>query len=1072
MAGEAWMRCLFDASWQGAALLAVAGVVAFGARQAAAATRHLCHGLGLLGLLLTFALAPLTPRWQVLPLTPATPATAIQSAVAPAAVTPAGAAAVAAPSLVRPVAHEGAALPTTAVGEPVAAEVGSAEPAPSIAEPAWSWQAVVLSLWALGAFVALLPLAIGLLRARRIVRRSRPLDAARRGRLAALVGEERAFAAVRWATTSAVAAPITLGWLRPTVLLPEGFANWDVGTRRIALRHELAHVRRRDWLTRLAARCAVALHWWNPLAWWTERQLRIASECACDDAVVEAGVPAWDCAAGLVAVARLLRVPALPTIALGMAGGSQLERRVTALLDGARPRRGIGRGARLLAIGVALAAMVACAGAAVFRPVGAVLVVDPRGGAGQYATIQAAIDAAKPGDRVQVAAGEYHERLAIEKPLVLEGAGAATTKVWCEYVGANEPSPTLVIRAARGVTVRGCKFAAPGAGVEGGVAPGAIVAIEDAGAVLEGCAIVGSPASGLVIRGASDVAVRGCLVAGSSATGIAVASATAGVTIEDCDIRFCNHRGITITRGNATTTVARCRISGSGWHGIRYDDASPTVTGNVFFAIQRSGIYASGKTAGKITDNLFLARGMAGEAQGGISCWFEAQDEIVGNTFVGPFREAVAVLGAAAPKIRRNVFAEVDQAIRLGNIADGEADARRIATGALDCVGNAFWQVATPGSWAKVGSKEPVVLALLGDQGNREIDPQFADASQGDWSLAPQSPLRVLQAGAARPLGLASPWSTQDEERPYLPQQPAVVAAQPPHDEAASQRAASAWLVALRQIDSKERREAAVREIAAALASGTRDQQTAALIALSRTGDVAFDRAPFAPLVRPLCAGDDDQTVTQALYALHAVGATPDDRTILFAALRAHPQVLRDSGTHLLVQYCDRQLTGEAGELALAALAGADRRSRRSAMSGLWGAAASAELQARLLELANDPAERHDAIYFGLSTLANKNREVVQFLVGLLSDPGEVDRALWGLGQGIAPSEHGLVADAALRLFAARIDARVQTSCLRLLEACGGRAQVAGLRELAANELLPPELRERVGKLAEVLATR
>ena len=49
-----------------------------------------------------------------------------------------------------------------------------------------------------------------------------------------------------------------------------------------------------------------------------------------------------------------------------------------------------------------------------------------------------------------------------------------------------------------------------------------------------------------------------------------------------------------------------CR-SGTAWHGVRYDDASPTLTANHIFANARSGIYASGKTSAIIKDNLFTA---------------------------------------------------------------------------------------------------------------------------------------------------------------------------------------------------------------------------------------------------------------------------------------------------------------------------------------------------------------------------------------------------------------------------------------------------------------------------------
>jgi len=131
----------------------------------------------------------------------------------------------------------------------------------------------------------------------------------------------------------------TWGFLRPVILLPAAGAQWPEAQRRFALRHELAHVRRFDYLTTQVASLACAVHWFNPLVWFAAGQARKLQELACDDVVLNAGGSASDYAGFLVSIAGG-RDRAAPTLsaAVGMVQRSQLHGRVIAILDASRAR--------------------------------------------------------------------------------------------------------------------------------------------------------------------------------------------------------------------------------------------------------------------------------------------------------------------------------------------------------------------------------------------------------------------------------------------------------------------------------------------------------------------------------------------------------------------------------------------------------------------------------------------------------------------------------------------------------------------------------------------------------------
>lgn len=144
---------------------------------------------------------------------------------------------------------------------------------------------LVMSCWACGAAVLALRLLLGLAWVRR---RSRPgayrIDAAWQATLARMASEFGIARGIVLGVVDDLSGPVTAGWWRPVVLVPAALlTGMPAPLLEALLAHELAHVRRHDYLVNLLQSAIEILLFYHPAVWWLSHRIRVERELVADD---------------------------------------------------------------------------------------------------------------------------------------------------------------------------------------------------------------------------------------------------------------------------------------------------------------------------------------------------------------------------------------------------------------------------------------------------------------------------------------------------------------------------------------------------------------------------------------------------------------------------------------------------------------------------------------------------------------------------------------------------------------------------------------------------------------------
>ena len=136
-----------------------------------------------------------------------------------------------------------------------------------------------------------------------------------------------------------VDVPLASGLFRAKISLPREAAEWPDWQREAAIRHETAHIERKDLQANLIANLACALYWFHPLVWSLAARMRGEQEAACDDAVLHSGFDPAAYAEALLAVARNSPSAAMFIPGCSMTTQTNFKSRIVRLLDGTAVRR-------------------------------------------------------------------------------------------------------------------------------------------------------------------------------------------------------------------------------------------------------------------------------------------------------------------------------------------------------------------------------------------------------------------------------------------------------------------------------------------------------------------------------------------------------------------------------------------------------------------------------------------------------------------------------------------------------------------------------------------------------------
>ncbi len=184
----------------------------------------------------------------------------------------------------------------------------------------------LVAAWAIGVCLLGTRAVMQWRRLQRIRRQAIVASAAWRARMQVLATRFGLRTRVALLESAEMDVPVLIGWLKPAILLPAGIVlRLPADQVELLIAHELAHVRRLDYLANLLQLALETLLFYHPAVHWVSRRVREDREQCCDDMVTAGGGDRYTYARALLALEETRTGPGLAP-ALAASGGVLLER--------------------------------------------------------------------------------------------------------------------------------------------------------------------------------------------------------------------------------------------------------------------------------------------------------------------------------------------------------------------------------------------------------------------------------------------------------------------------------------------------------------------------------------------------------------------------------------------------------------------------------------------------------------------------------------------------------------------------------------------------------------------------